>query len=380
MTDAQPQRLLEERLIDWTLELIRIPSVTGNEEQICTHVLALAERLCPQATCHRVGNSAIILPPQQADRPTIGLFGHTDTVKPATDQPVGLIDGAVFGCGASDMKGPLAVMLALLQEVETLQRANLAFIFYDKEEGPNAESGLIPVLASGILPRLDLALCLEPTNNVIQVGCVGSMHAQVIVRGKRAHSARPWQGDSAVTRAIPLLQHIADFAPREVRFGESEASADPNAPEIVFREVMSVTMMQGGINKNVVPDAVELNVNYRFAPGTSPEEAATFLRQYVLESWGQSLPPAGVEVNIQDSAPSGGVFLDEPLLRDWRLRLGIPIEPKQAWTDVARLTALGIPAVNFGPGLTSQAHQAREHVPVSLLVEGYHRLHALLAP
>lgn len=358
---------LEARLTRWTLDLVGISSVTGNEATICDALEALGRQLNPSLTVHRVGNSVLFVSPLLPDRPTIGLFGHSDTVKPAPDQPLGLVDGRIYGCGASDMKGPLAVMLELMRTQDSLTRANLVFVFYDKEEGPSAESGLIPVLAAGVLPRLDLALCLEPTDNVIQVGCVGSMHARVTVRGRRAHSARPWQGDNAISRAIPLLSRVAGVVPREVRFDD-----------ILFREVLSVTLISGGVNRNVVPDSVVLNLNFRFAPGRTPEQAEAELRELIAAAWEDAPPPGGVEIEIVDAAPSGGVYLDEPILRDWRLRHNIPIEPKQAWTDVARLTALGIPAVNFGPGLTSQAHQAGEFVPVSLLLEGHRLLQALL--
>lgn len=359
---------LEARLTQWTLDLVRIPSVTGDERLLCDAIEALGPTLNPSLTTHRVGNSVIFLTPMLPERPTIGLFGHTDTVRPAGQQPYEVRDGRIYGCGASDMKGPLAVMLELMRTQASLTRANLAFVFYDKEEGPSAESGLIPVLAANVLPKLDLALCLEPTDNVIQVGCVGSIQAQVTVRGKRAHSARPWQGDNAIYRTIPLLERVARFAPRDVYFGS-----------ILFREVLSVTLLQGGVNRNVVPDSVSLNLNFRFAPGRTPVEAEAELREIIASAWGDNPPPQGVQVDIVDASPSGGVYLDEPILRSWRERLSIPIEPKQAWTDVARLTALGIPAVNFGPGMTSQAHQAGEYVPVAMVLEGHRLLHELLA-
>ncbi|MFM7204766.1 MAG: succinyl-diaminopimelate desuccinylase [Myxococcota bacterium] len=358
---------LRQRLIDRTLELIQIPSVTGQEAALGDHLMTLIPQLAPDVSLHRVGSSVLAFTPSQPGRPTIGLFGHTDTVRPAPDQPVGVFHDRIFGCGASDMKAALAVMLELLQEHRGLTRANLVFVFYDKEEGPWVDSGMGPVLEAGLLPPLDLALCLEPTDNVIQVGCVGTLHLSATVRGRRAHSARPWQGDNAVTRALPLLQQAAAWTPRDVSFGD-----------ISFREVMSVTLIEGGTNRNVIPDQVKVNVNFRFAPGRAPEEAVEICKQHLLAGYGDALPPEGIQFDVIDLAPSGKVYPDEPLLRAWQQAEGLRVEPKQAWTDVARLTQLGIPAVNFGPGETAQAHQARESISIELLVEGHRLLRALL--
>lgn len=359
---------LRQRLIDRTLELIQIPSVTGQEEAIGNHLTALLPKLAPDVRLERVGNAVLAFTPTVPGRPTIGLFGHTDTVRPADDQPMGVLGDRLFGCGASDMKAALAVMCELLTEHRALTRANLVFVFYDKEEGPWVDSGMGPVLAAGLLPKLDLALCLEPTDNVIQVGCVGTLHLSATVRGRRAHSARPWQGDNAVTRALPLLHQVAAWQPHDVYFGD-----------IAFREVMSVTLIEGGTNRNVIPDHVKINVNFRFAPGREPEEAVELCKQHLLAGYGTALPPEGISFDVLDLAPSGRVYPDEPLLRAWQQAERLPVAPKQAWTDVARLTQLGMPAVNFGPGETAQAHQARESISIDLLIEGHRLLRALLS-
>lgn len=348
-------------LADLTLALCRIPSETGDERAIADDLEARCRALLGSEHVLRLGDSVVALPPRRADRPTIGLFGHSDTVKPADDQPVEIRDGRVFGCGASDMKGGLAVMLALLAEQSALG-CNLVAVFYDKEEGPSTENGLEPVLASGCLPTMDLAVCLEPTDNRIQAGCVGGLHATVTFRGKRAHSARPWQGENAIYRAIPVLERLKAFGRREVQVGP-----------LTFYEVMNATMASTANSRNVVPDAFALNVNYRFAPGKSVETAEQEL---------QALVGADAEVAVIDVAPSGAVCLDHPLLIAWQdaqAQAGEPleVEAKQAWTDVARLAARGIPAVNFGPGETAQAHQANESLPVAYLETGYQALRRL---
>ncbi len=346
-----------------TLELCRIDSETGFEEAIAADLDARCRALVGPDQVRRVGNSVVAWGPQIEGRPTLGLFGHSDTVKPATDQPLEIRDGRVYGCGASDMKGGLALMLGLLAEAGTLGR-NLVVVFYDKEEGPAVDNGLEPLFASGVIPPMDLGVCLEPTDNRIQAGCVGGLHATVTFHGRRAHSARPWQGDNAIYKAIGTLERLKTFGRREVKVGP-----------LTFYEVMNATMASTSNSRNVIPDSFSLNVNYRFAPGKPLDLAAQELREIV---------GGDGEVTVIDEAPSGEVCLDHPLVKAWQdvqAQAGQPleVEAKQAWTDVARLTARGIPAINFGPGETAQAHQARESVPVDYLEAGYAALRRLFA-
>lgn len=346
-----------DQLAQWTLDLCRIPSVTGDEDRICGLTEEMVRQLDGDLCTTRVGNSLVAHAPLMPGRPTVGLFGHLDTVKPAGDQPLEVRDGKVYGCGASDMKAGLAVMLGLLAEHRGLPKYNLVTIFYDKEEGPASENGLEPLLESGAVPKLDFGFCLEPTDNRIQVGCVGGLHAEVVFQGKRAHSARPWQGENAIYKAIAFLTRLRDRGRIPVSFGE-----------LTFYEVMNATMASTDNSRNVVPDAFTLNVNYRFAPGKTPAEAKADLEAMVAGE---------AHVHVIDEAPAGDVCLDHPIFSGWRQALGLAVEPKQAWTDVARLTARGVPAVNFGPGLTAQAHQAREFVPVEDLDVNYRAFKAL---
>jgi succinyl-diaminopimelate desuccinylase len=281
--------------------------------------------------------------------PTVALVGHLDTVRCAHDQPYEIRDGRIYGCGASDMKSGVAVMLELLEQWRDLEGARPVWIFYHGEEGPADGNGLGPVLAEpGLVPALDFAFILEPTDRGIQPGCMGLLNATVTVAGVRAHSARPWQGENAAYRALPLLRRFADRERRPVRFGE-----------LTFYEVMVVTQVATHNSRNVVPDALVLNVNVRFAPGSTADAAERELRELVGED---------ATVEVVDRAPSGEVHADHPLIVEWRRREGLGVEPKQAWTDVARFTAQGVPAVNFGPGETAQCHQANEWAKVDSLV------------
>jgi succinyl-diaminopimelate desuccinylase len=270
------------------------------------------------------------------------------------------------------MKGGLAVMLALLADATAPPTsttpplfANLLCIFYDREEGPLAESGLLPLCRDGSLAGIDLAICLEPTDSIIHAGCVGSLQAKVTIAGRRAHSARPWQGDSAIYAALPLLDALRRFARREVRIAD-----------LPFYEVLLATQANTNSSRNVVPDRFTLNLNYRYAPGKTVEAAGAELFEFVAQHSG--LSPSAVDIEIVDAAPSGAVCIDQPRLRAWQAACGLPVAAKQAWTDVAQLTSLGIPAVNFGPGETAQAHQANESLPVAALLHAYRALGALL--
>jgi succinyl-diaminopimelate desuccinylase len=304
---------------------------------------------------------SLILGRLEDSRPTVALLGHLDTVPPhPTDREPRIEGDRVFGLGSSDMKGGLAVMMAL---AETLPRAalpvNLLLVLYEREEGPYLENGLQPLL-EGVpaLREIRFAIALEPTDGVVQVGCVGSIHATITFRGRSAHSARPWQGDNAIHRAGPLLSELLNHPPVEVRAGS-----------FPFREVFSVTRAQGGRARNVVPDAFELNLNYRFAPGKSLEQAQEDVRRLVA---------GRAEIAFTDLSPAGRVCHDNSLFQRLLGVTRLPAEAKQAWTDVARLSEFGVDAVNFGPGETAQAHQANESAPIPALAVAYERLAAFL--
>ncbi len=340
-----------------TLELCSIPSETGNEREIANVVEAFCLEHGGSRSVRRLGNNLVCDPAPDRRGHTVALVGHLDTVRCAEDQPVEIRDGRVYGCGASDMKGGVAVMMTLLRAWRSMA-VRPVFVFYDREEGPNDENGLEPVLEARLLPRPDLAVILEPTDDEVQLGCMGLVHATVTVRGARAHSARPWQGRNALYEAIPLLEKLRDFGRREVSFGD-----------LVFYEVVNATQAWTENSRNVIPDRADLNVNFRFAPGRSVEEAEAELRRLV--------EPFG-EVEVIDRGEAGVVVDDHPLLDPWIQRRALKRAPKQAWTDVARLTGRGIPAVNFGPGDAGQAHQAGEWCRIDRLVSCYEALEELL--
>ncbi|GAC1607289.1 MAG: succinyl-diaminopimelate desuccinylase [Myxococcales bacterium] len=338
-------------------------SPIGEEAALCTALAAEAAMAWP-GEVERIGHS-LVLGRATGRKPALLLLGHLDTVPlQEGDFPARRAGGRVHGRGASDMKGALAVMLELGEALGPSGRAalpvDLVLVLYEREEGPYDGNGLGPVLAARPdLLGATLALCLEPTDLAVQVGCCGSLHATLSFAGKAAHSARPWQGENAVHKAGALLQHLAAQPPREVRYQGSGVA-------LVYREVMNVTRVDGFSGRNVLPARCDLNLNVRFAPGRSAGEAEADVRA-LAERFGASC-------TVTDRAPSGPVILDNPLLAQLLALTGVPVEAKQAWTDVARLGLHGIPAANFGPGEQAQAHQRGESCPEDALVRGYRAL------
>jgi succinyl-diaminopimelate desuccinylase len=293
----------------------------------------------------------------------VALCGHLDTVPVHADDRGGprREGGRLVAPGASDMKGGLAVMMALAEALRPAERfCDLLLVLYAREEGPYLENELEAVLAEAPEVRqAALAICLEPTDNVVQLGCVGSIHATVTFTGRAAHSARPWQGENAVHRAGVLLAELAARPPREAVSGGQ-----------VFREVLTCTRVEGGQARNVVPERCTLNLNFRFAPDKTLEQAADELAALGARH--------GAEVVLTDRSPACPAFADHPLVERLLSRTGAAAEPKQAWTDVARLAGHGVPAVNLGPGATAQAHQRGEWVEVAALARGYRLLERFL--
>jgi succinyl-diaminopimelate desuccinylase len=334
------------------LWLCAIPSPIGEERALCDAVEARVAGLALAAPVRRYGDS-IVVPVTRGKGPRIALAGHLDTVR--TENGPARIDGdRCFGAGASDMKSGLAVMLELVEKLDLTKLAcDLTLVFYAREEGPFAENELGPVLAADPeLGGVDLAVCLEPSDNKLHLGCMGSIHATVTFEGRTSHSARPWEGENAITKSAELLARLGAHRPRE--------SVVDGLP---YRGATTVTQARdGGRGRNVVPDRFVLNVNHRFAPDRSLDEAVADLRLIL---------GAGARVDFTDLSPAAPPAASHPLVKALAASGVRGVEPKRAWTDVARFAARGIAAVNFGPGENAQAHQKNESTSLGLVDEGY---------
>lgn len=336
-------------LVETLTWLVDIPSVTGEEAPLRDAIAARLKGMPQQA----IADSLVVGKPRDA---ALILAGHLDTV-PLQGEIGARLDGdRVHGLGATDMKGGLAVMIHL---VETLGAEKVACVFYAGEEGPLTGNQLTLVLDEAPwLRRSSAAVVLEPTDRAIEAGCQGVINAEVVFTGQSAHSARPWLGDNAITKAGAFLTSLRALEPE---------------PHVVngleFLEVMSVTTARGGVARNVIPGEFVMNVNYRFAPDRSKDQAMGRLREACV---------AADRIEVTDIAPAGSVDVDHPLFRAWIESTGVPLRAKQGWTDVAQLSSAGLPAVNFGPGEPSLAHKPGESVRVSDLNWAYESLLDLL--
>lgn len=351
---------LDSLLAARTLALCNVASPIGHEAAIADGVEAWARQHFAPGEIFRHSHS-LVLGNLDDPRPTVALVGHLDTVPAHPEDGTPRIEGdRLFGLGSSDMKGGLAVMMTLAEKLPRAELpVNLVILLYEREEGPYLESGLGPLFdALPKLGKVDFAIAMEPTDNAIQVGCVGTLHATLTFRGRSAHSARPWHGENAIHKAGPLLTELLSRERREVLH-----------EGFPFYEVMSVTTASGGRARNIIPEAFSLNLNYRFAPGKSLDEAQTEVRELVA---------GRADVTFLDLSPSGRVCAGNPHYRRFLELTKLPAEAKQAWTDVARFGVFGVDAVNFGPGETAQAHQANESCSVVALATAYRHLEAFL--
>jgi succinyl-diaminopimelate desuccinylase len=337
------------------LELLRIPSVIGDEDRLATHVDAWADERGMHRVVRSHDNLALQARPFRENAPRLLLIGHLDTVPPADDNPPRMDAERIYGLGSSDMKCADALILHIMERARREQsRFDLAAILYAREEGPFEESGFPHIVedAPDLFDEVDLAIAMEPTDNHFELGCLGTLHALVRFHGQRAHSARPWEGKNAIHLAAPFLSRLAEIEPRECRYDG-----------LLFREVCSATMVAYDGARNVIPGRFDLNVNFRFGPDRSRSEALAWIAEQVRAAVGShAIDQHEVTIEITDICPSGRVCHDNPLFRSLAETAGDGPETraKQAWTDVGRLSEMGIDAINFGPGSGSQAHQAGE--------------------
>jgi succinyl-diaminopimelate desuccinylase len=338
-----------------TLALVDIHSPSREEHELAGYVAASM----PWEPTWRDGDTLWYRSGVEG-RPLVVLAGHLDTVPANGNFPGRLEDGVVHGLGASDMKGGLAVMIELARMLGFLRKAPplaTGFLFFPREELAVEESPLPAFFDAGLIDDTALVVVLEPTDNELQVGCVGSINGRLRFEGRSAHTARPWLGENAIDRAIAGLSSVAGLPPHDVEVGG-----------LPFREVLSLTRIAGGRADNVVPDLVEVTLNFRYAPDRTREDAEARLREL-----------AGENVEITSHSPAASVAIDNPLVRRLRDEEGLVVTPKQAWTPVAQFAERGLDAVNFGPGATRYAHAQDEQIETAALERTFETLRRLVA-
>ena len=330
-----------------TRQLVDVPSVSFNEsalaEQVHDALLALQH-----LDVTRIGNCVVAR--TALGKPTrVLMAGHLDTVPAAGNDRAQLDEATAVlrGLGSCDMKGGIAVMLRVLQCVANPSR-DITAVFYDCEEVASEHNGL-GVLAQrdAELLRADMAILLEPSNAGVEAGCQGTLRAVVRTTGVRAHTARAWRGKNAIHAAADILARLNDYTPRE-----------PLIHGLQFREGLQAVAISGGVAGNVVPDDCAVTVNFRFAPDRTAAQAQEHVREVFQ----------GFDIEFVDVAAGAMPGLDTPVIAEFIAAVGADVQPKLGWTDVARFSELGIPAINFGPGNPEFAHSPDEQVPLADLL------------
>lgn len=326
-----------------TAALVDVASVSGEERALADAVEAALRAQAPHLEVLRDGDAVLARTHLGRERRVL-LAGHLDTVPIADNLPSRREGDLLYGCGTSDMKAGDAVF-AHLAATLTEPRHDLTLVFYDCEEVEAVRNGL------GRLERnhrdwlaADLAVLGEPTDGEVEAGCQGTLRVEVRTSGRRAHSARSWLGDNAIHHAGEVLRRLADYDPRRVDIDGCE-----------YREGLQAVRIAGGVAGNVVPDECVVTVNFRFAPDRSVEQAEQHVRE-VLD---------GFDVTLTDSSPGALPGLSQPAAQEFLAATGATARAKFGWTDVSRFAALGIPAVNYGPGDPNLAHTRDEHVDVT---------------
>lgn len=341
---------ISTNLTELTMAVCNIESVSGNESQLADaveHALAAYSHL----EIIRVGN-AVVAKTNLGREQRVVIAGHLDTVPVANNLPTTLHhferEQVIIGRGTVDMKGGIAVMLKLAAELHE-PKYDITWVFYDNEEVASDLNGLGRIARNRPdLIQGDFAVLCEPTSALIEGGCNGTIRIEVKAKGVKAHSARPWMGKNAIHELTDALVTLKNFEPETV-----------TVDGLDYRESLNAVLASAGIATNVIPDAATLTVNYRFAPSRTAAEVEQKLRDLF----------AGYEVEVTDLALGARPGLDLGLAQEFAASVGSEPRPKYGWTDVARFSALGIPAVNFGPGDPSLAHADNENVPVGHLID-----------
>jgi succinyl-diaminopimelate desuccinylase len=329
--------------VELTATLVDIPSVSGDEAEIALAVETALRSQAPHLEVARSGNA--VLARSSLGRPSrVIMAGHIDTVPVNDNLPLRRTEGVLHGLGTVDMKSGDAVMLHLAATLPA-PRHDVTLVFYDCEEVEASRNGLgriereLPEWLHG-----DLAIVCEPSNAVVEAGCQGTMRIELRTTGRRAHTARAWMGENAIHALGDALSVLADYEPRTVDIDGCQ-----------YREGLQAVRVAGGVSGNVVPDEAVLTVNHRFAPDRSPADAEAHLREVFK----------GYDLRVTDSAAGALPGLTAPAAAELVTAAGGTPVAKLGWTDVARFAALGLPAVNFGPGDPTLCHTQEENVPTA---------------
>ena len=335
---------LSSDVVSLTEALVDIESVSRDEQAIADAVEAALSSVA-HLEVTRIGHTVVARTDLGREERVV-IAGHLDTVPLNDNLPVRNDGTHLHGLGTCDMKGGVAVALRLAHDLAEPNR-DVTYVFYEAEEIDDIYNGLGIVAAQRPdLVQGDFAILMEPSDAVVEAGCQGTLRVEVVTRGERAHSARAWRGVNAIHGAGEVLRRLGEYDARK-----------PVIDGLEYHEGLNAVLISGGVATNVLPDECVVTVNFRYAPDRSEEQAHAFVREFF----------DGFELRVVDSAPGALPGLGVPAAKAFVEAVGGEVNPKFGWTDVARFTGLGIPAVNFGPGDPMLAHKQEEFVPIAQL-------------
>lgn len=351
---------LTQDVVTLTESLCNIESVSLHEKELADAIEAELRKLSHLEVV-RDGNTLVARTNLGRDERII-LAGHIDTV-PLTEEPKNLpvtrSETELWGRGTTDMKAGVAVQLKIAAELTNPNR-DITFVFYEAEEIEDQYNGLgrIATTRPQLLEGAAFAVLLEPTNGGIEGGCKGTLRVNVRTKGIAAHSGRPWMGENAIHKAAEILTRLQAYEPQTV-----------TVDGLDYHEGLNAVGISGGIAGNVIPDACSVKVNYRFAPDKSADEALAYVTSFF----------DGFELDCEDLCDGARPGLDRPAAKAFVDALGLPVVAKEGWTDVARFSAVNVPAVNFGPGDPAVAHMDNEACRIDQITDSLAALKGWLA-
>ena len=343
-------------VVGLTAAIVDVASVSGEEKELADAVEEALAAL-PHLSVVRDGDTLVARTDLGRDQRVV-IAGHLDTVPLNGNLPSRLDGDRLYGCGTSDMKSGVAVALKLAAALPEPAR-DVTYVFYECEEVEAERNGLKRLAETRAeLLAGDFAVLMEPTGGQIEGGCQGTLRAEVTARGARAHSARAWMGSNAIHGAGAILDVLRAYEP-----------ARPVVDGLEYHEGLNAVFIRGGVAGNVIPDECVVTVNYRFAPDKTLEEAKDVVRDAFT----------GFEVAFVDESDAARPGLDHPAAAAFVEACGGAVRAKLGWTDVSRFSALGVPAVNYGPGEPTLAHTKDEYVEIPLIRECERRMLAWLS-
>lgn len=350
--------------------LVKIESVTGNEEEIANFIEELINKLSIEnITCERVENNLLVEYTHYPNKKSIAFVAHIDTVDFAEDQwsvnPLGaeIKDGRMYGRGTTDVKNGIAMLLSLLENLQhEAPCKNLVFVFFEGEEA-GLPNGLTKILDTGKLDKIEYAVVIEPTDHKLVTGCYGDLAVDVKILGKAGHSSHPEDAENAIGGLAKLVDWLHNSTINNVTNKHNEPG----------EKVISITQANTRNSINVIPGEILVGINYRYAPQLTQAEAERLVCEYLNQS---AVKYSDLNVKYNDFGCScESLPLD---LRELSKIYNLKLETVRFWTDIAQLQKRNIYAVNLGPGSVDQAHADDEFLELELMEEVVGQLYKLM--